>query len=35
VTAYWDTRQVPFFGEDERVDTLTIGARIPLLIQPD
>ena len=26
VTAYCDTRQVPFFGEDERVDTLTIGA---------
>jgi len=25
VTGYWDTRTVPFFFGDERVDTLTIG----------
>lgn len=28
VTAYFDTRQVPFVWDDERVDTLTIGAEI-------
>ncbi|MGO4220630.1 outer membrane beta-barrel protein [Lysobacter sp. TAF61] len=25
VTGYWDTREVPFFGDTQRVDTLTIG----------